>query len=146
MTLINLVQHLVTMLKLLGLLVRACSRPGPEATTLLGSHPSVTDTLKGLFGTCVSSYRTWTLCTPEWRRRRSQAVEEQCALCTHVQCLTILKGSVLHAVGSVGLVSHHTFRQGPGRVLDFGLDVVSAPLGERAGVYSKLCGGFPENT
>lgn len=69
-----LFQYLVTMLKLLGLLVRACSRPGPEATTLLGSHPSVTDTLKGLFGTGVPSYRTWTLCTPE---RRSEEEEHQ---------------------------------------------------------------------
>lgn len=53
--------HLVMILKLLGLSVRPCWRPGPEATTLLGSHPSDTETLKGLLGTGVSSYRTWTL-------------------------------------------------------------------------------------
>ena len=57
--------YLVMMLKLLGLSVRACWSPGPVATTLLGSHPSDTETLNGLLGTGVSSYRTWTLWTPE---------------------------------------------------------------------------------
>lgn len=74
---LNLFQYLVTMLKLLVLLLRACSRPGPEATTLLGSHPSVTDTLKGLLGTGVPSYRTWTLCTPE-REQQQQQHQSSC--------------------------------------------------------------------
>lgn len=59
------VYYLVMMLKLLGLSVKAVSSPGPDATTLLGSHPSATETLNGLLGTGVSSYITWTLWTPE---------------------------------------------------------------------------------
>lgn len=43
------------MLKLLGFSLRPSWRPGPAATTRVGSHPSVTDTLNGLFGTGVSS-------------------------------------------------------------------------------------------
>lgn len=41
-------RYLVTMLKWLGCSVRACWRPGPVATTLLGSQPSATATRNGL--------------------------------------------------------------------------------------------------
>lgn len=60
----SLLPYLVMMLKLLVFSVRPFWSPGPAATTRVGSHPSVTDTLNGLLGTGVSSYRTWTVCRP----------------------------------------------------------------------------------
>lgn len=50
--------YLVSTVKQFGLFVIPPSKPGPKARTLLGSHPSTTATLKGLFGTGTSSYST----------------------------------------------------------------------------------------
>lgn len=69
-------QYLVMMLKLLGFSVSACWSPGPVATTLLGSHPSATETLNGLLGTGVLSYRTWTLWTPEIHDKQMMDVDD----------------------------------------------------------------------
>lgn len=140
------------MLKLLGWSVRPCSSPGPVATTLLGSHPSDTETLNGLLGTGVSSYRTWTLWTPkinkDWHKWNWLHNKKGFMLSSSVLtgCVTIFKRSVLDTVGAISLVCNHTVCQSSRRVLDRRLYVVSTSPGQRTSIHRELCGGFSENS
>lgn len=143
------------MVNLLDFPVTPCWIPLPVATTLLGSQPSDTDTLKGLWGTGVSSYRTWMLWTPghEQRGMRRYCTAGQSIRVslwglsthshTHTQwCTTILNGCVLHSVGSVGIVYDLTVSQSSRLVSDVSLYVVSSLTGQMLGIYCKLSGGF----
>lgn len=60
--------------------------------------------------------------------------------------VTVLEGSVLDAVGPVGIVRNQTVCQHSGRVLDLRLHVVSSSSAQRTSVHCKLCGGFSENS
>lgn len=63
--------YLVSTVKQFVALTRPSSRPGPKARTRLGSQPSVTDTLNGLFGSEISSNETSIRCKPADRTQAS---------------------------------------------------------------------------
>lgn len=60
--------------------------------------------------------------------------------------LTLLIGSVLHAVGSVPQVGDQGVSAAARRVADQRFDVVAAALRESASVHGEVGGGLAENT
>lgn len=79
-------QYLVSTVKQLDLLVIPPSRPGPYARTRVGSHPSTTDTLKGLLGTGASSYSTSIRCIPGHRYMRCHTSARMFSKRTNLLC------------------------------------------------------------
>lgn len=63
-------QYLVSTVKQFDLLVTPPSNPGPKARTRVGSHPSTTNTLKGLFSMGAPSYTTSIICIPAYEQRQ----------------------------------------------------------------------------